>query len=250
MDSFDKMLQEIKAKMVSVLQNNANLLRKEININANNQRDFVNSDISSQLSSIDLERENVNRQRLTELSNTELQNLTLRNELKNLSAVSGGSVVGAGAIREGIEQRNISNIEGQVETLEGGLFSDEAKINVDEYNKLTKIKQDRRTQLQKTSENFRNQLFTLNQDFSNQSIANKQKEELNLVQEAQQRRLDEKNVGLVEKQVDSLNILKSFKQPILTPKTNQNSITKEQEELSKLSPMERTLYSLRKKYSK
>lgn len=204
------LLDEIEQRSISMLQNQTARLINTVNRNTNLQKQVAKSDLSSKLSSLNLQSLGVEQQRLQELSNTELQNLTSRNELKSLSAVSGGKVVGAENIQETYEQVNLSNVNQKFENLQKDVLLQEGDVKVQNYQNLKTIEQNRINQLSQISSNFQSQLFNTKNKFE------EQKNNLQLLQESQQKEEERQNLiqeqqqnKLLESQ-NNLNILKSY----------------------------------------
>jgi len=203
-------LNQLKKDIENDLIRDANKSRKTLRINKSSDRNLSQNQYSSDMSNIDIAQNNLEQEKLTDLSNVLLTNLLSRNELKNASAFSGGNIVGSDAIQDIFEESQISNTENMFDMEKIGLESKEGEAFVNYNDKLQNIDNIYDDKFNQVNKSLRMNLLNSGNNFENQQRQMDQLQEQYDNNKKRQDTLTEKlNEDLKEKQ-DELNILKKY----------------------------------------
>lgn len=198
---YEEMINRQRERAIQTLQRQYVDNQKKLALSKNQQLFNLKSSLGSELNTQNESLNALERARLANLSNQEVANLQTRNEIKNMTALSGGSVVGAEAIQATQEDMALANIEGSI-----------AQKGVEQYSNIAKLKTGYDTGVLQTNQLFRDQISSLGETFqgklqqTNYMFSNQLLDYQNLVQVKQ--REEEKLSFQLER--ESSNILKKI----------------------------------------
>ena len=151
---YEEMINRQRERAIQTLQRQYVDNQKKLALSKNQQLFTLKSSLGSELNTQNESLNALERARLANLSNQEVANLQTRNEIKNMVALSGGSVVGAEAIQATQEDMALANIEGSI-----------AQKGVEQYSNIAKLKTGYDTGVLQTNQLFRDQISNLGETF-------------------------------------------------------------------------------------
>lgn len=214
---YEEMINRQRERAIQTLQRQYVENQRKLALNKNQQIFNLKSNLGSELNTQNESLNALNRARLASLSNQEVANLQTRNEIKNMTALSGGSVVGAEAIQATQEDMALANIEGSI-----------AQKGVEQYSNIAKLKTGFDTGVLQTNQLYRDQISSLGETFqgklqqTNYMFSNQLLDYQNLVQVKE--REEEKLSFQLER--ESSNILKKINERNLLEENNYSQYIK------------------------
>lgn len=151
---YEEMINRQRERAIQTLQKQYIENQRKLALSKNQQLFNLKSSLGSELNTQNESLNALERARLASLSNQEIANLQTRNEIKNMTALSGGSVVGAEAIQATQEDISLSNIEGSI-----------AQKGVEQYSNIAKLKTGYDTGVLQTNQLYKDQISNLGETF-------------------------------------------------------------------------------------
>lgn len=167
---YEEMINRQRERAIQTLQRQYVDNQKKLALSKNQQLFNLKSSLGSELNTQNESLNALERARLASLSNQELANLQTRNEIKNMTALSGGSVVGAEAIQATQEDMTLANIEGSIAQKGVEQYSNIAKLKTGYDTGVLQTNQLYRDQQSNLAETFQGKLSQTNYMFSNQLL--------------------------------------------------------------------------------